>query len=116
MNGPPEDEVLLDAYSQAVVRAVERARPSVVHVGSGRAGPRRGWELRGAGSGVVVAPDGYLLTNHHVVDGSRQLVVGLPDGVLLPALLVGEDPHTDLALLQNPPRRVVGSLPVHRCL
>ncbi len=98
---PSEDEAFLDAYSQAVVRAVERARPSVVSVGSARAG-RAGWTLQGAASGVVVAPDGYVLTNHHVVHGSRELVVGLADGATLPAQRVGEDPHTDLALLRVP--------------
>lgn len=97
-----DDGALLDAYSQAVVRAVERARPSVVHVGSDRAGRRRSLALRGAASGVVVAPDGYVLTNHHVVHGSHQLLVGFPDGTAFPAVVAGEDPHTDLALLQIP--------------
>ncbi len=97
-----EDDSLLDAYSQAVVRAVERAGPAVVRVDTARAGGRLGRGLRAAASGVVIAPDGYVLTNHHVVQGARELLVGLSDGRTLPALRVGEDPHTDLALLRLP--------------
>jgi len=98
----PEDDSLLDAYSQAVVRAVERAGPAVVSVGTARAGGRLGRGLQAAASGVVVAPDGYVLTNHHVVQGPRELLAGLSDGPTLPALRVAEDPHTDLALLRLP--------------
>jgi S1-C subfamily serine protease len=93
-----EREEALDAYSQAVVRAVERAGPAVVSVGGAHTGPGR----PGAASGVVVAPDGYVLTNHHVVQGTQRLVVGLADGRSLPASRVGEDPDTDLALLRVP--------------
>ncbi|GBD28370.1 Putative serine protease HhoB [bacterium HR31] len=95
----PDDGELLDAYSQAVVRAVERVGPAVVSVASGPAGPGR---LHGAASGVVLAPDGYVLTNHHVVQAAPRLAVRLPDGRTLPAVRVGEDPHTDLALLRIP--------------
>jgi S1-C subfamily serine protease len=95
-----EDDSVLDAYSQAVVGAVERAGPAVVSVGTARAGGRLGRGLQAAASGVVVAPDGYVLTNHHVVQGARELVVGLSDGRTVPATWVGDDPHTDLALLR----------------
>ncbi|MCS7235937.1 MAG: trypsin-like peptidase domain-containing protein [Armatimonadota bacterium] len=95
----PDDDQLLDAYSRAVTRAVERAGPAVVSVGVGRPGPVG---RAGGASGLVVAPDGYVLTNHHVVRGRRRVVVGLPDGRTLPASTVGEDPHTDLALLRVP--------------
>ncbi len=95
-----EVDSVLDAYSQAVVRAVERAGPAVVSVGTARAGGRLGRGLQAAASGVVVAPDGYVLTNHHVVQGARELVVGLSDGRTVPATRVGDDPHTDLALLR----------------
>jgi S1-C subfamily serine protease len=95
-----EDDSVLDAYSQAVVGAVERAGPAVVSVGTARAGGRLGRGLQAAASGVVVAPDGYVLTNHHVVQGARELVVGLSDGRTVPATRVGDDPHTDLALLR----------------
>lgn len=96
----PTEVEALDAYSRAVVRAVERVAPAVVSVGVRRSG------RPGTASGLVVAPDGYVLTNHHVVQGSRRPVVGLGDGRLLPAERVGEDPHTDLALLRVPQDRL----------
>jgi S1-C subfamily serine protease len=81
---------LLDAYSQAVIRVVERVAPAVAHV-------RRG---RGGGSGVVIAPDGYLLTNSHVVEGADEVEVAFPDGASYRAPVVGTDPATDLALVR----------------
>lgn len=84
------DAVLLDAYSQAVTGAVERAGPSVVHVGTGR----------GGGSGVLVSRDGLVLTNSHVVAGADRLHVTSMDGKRLPASILGDDPATDLALLR----------------
>lgn len=104
---PPMSEVeALDAYSQAVIRAAERVGPSVVSIVvegvAGQRGGRRMPGARGAGSGVVVAPDGYILTNCHVVQGATRLLVHLPDDRRLPAALVGLDPHTDLALLRVP--------------
>src|SRR3989442_13902043 len=76
---------LLDAYSQAVVRVVERVAPSVVNVRRGRSG----------GSGVIVAPDGYALTNAHVVDGAQAVDVTLGTGREPRAPVVGSDPATD---------------------
>ncbi|HKY52135.1 MAG TPA: trypsin-like peptidase domain-containing protein [Candidatus Limnocylindria bacterium] len=88
---------LLDAYSQAVIRVVERVAPAVAHV-------RRG---RGGGSGVVIAPDGYVLTNAHVVDGASEVDVVFAEGATYRAPVVGTDAATDLALV-----RVLGpSLP-----
>src|SRR5438067_6793820 len=81
---------LLDAFSQAVVRVAERVSPSVVHV-------RRG---RGAGSGVVIAPDGYVLTNAHVVDDAKAVEVVLVDGSTYRAPVIGADPATDLAVVR----------------
>ena len=81
---------LLDAYSQAVIRVVERVTPAVAHV-------RRG---SGGGSGVVIAPDGYVLTNSHVVDGADEVEVVFPDGASYRAPVVGTDAATDLALVR----------------
>jgi S1-C subfamily serine protease len=97
------DGELLDAYSDAVTGAVETVSPAVVHLGVrqeilGRGGQR--FEGRGSGSGVLITPDGYLITNHHVVAGSRQVEVALSDGRALPGMLVGTDPATDLAVVR----------------
>ena len=83
---------LLDAYSQAVIRVVERVAPSVLNV-------RRG---RGGGSGVIVTPDGYALTNAHVVDDVREVSVTLHGGGEMRASVVGRDPATDLAVIRIP--------------
>ncbi len=96
----------LDAYSQAVVRAVDRVGPAVVSVSvQGRRrqpSPRRGPDLRGAGSGVIIASDGYVLTNSHVVRAMERIELGFQDGRTLPATTIGDDPHSDLAVLRVP--------------
>jgi S1-C subfamily serine protease len=95
----------LDAYSEAVISAVARVGPAVVSVGMARRAPerlrRRGMEeLRGAGSGVIITPDGYVQTNSHVVSGSDRIEVGLQDGRTLGARIIGNDPHSDLAVIR----------------
>ncbi len=89
----------LDAYSAAVVGAVDEVGPAVVSVyvgGADEAERARG----GAGSGVVVTPDGYLLTNEHVVQKVSQARVTFVDGRSVPASVAGRDPATDLAVLR----------------
>jgi S1-C subfamily serine protease len=93
--GPdPEEREALDAYSSVVVRVAERLRPAVVNL-RGTQGRRQG-----SGSGVLFTPDGFLLTNHHVVAGQGRVRVRLGSGDELPGRVVGNDPWTDLAVVQ----------------
>jgi S1-C subfamily serine protease len=95
----PDDEAL-DAYSRSVVSVVEQVGPAVVNITTGRHSTERGLDQIGAGSGVIITPDGYILTNSHVVHQARQLQVTLTEGSTLPADLVGSDPPTDLAVIR----------------
>jgi S1-C subfamily serine protease len=93
-----DDAALMDAYSNAVVDVVEAVSPAVVHVQvlsnrGGRAG-------QGSGSGVIVSPDGLVLTNNHVIEGAQSISLSQGDGQRFGARLVGRDPDTDLAVLR----------------
>ena len=107
----PSDQELLDAYSRAVTRVVETVGPSVVAISvrKNRGGGGRGAEpgSAGAGSGVIITPDGFVLTNNHVVEDSEGLEVSLTDGRTFTAQVIGTDPATDLAVI----RISDGSLP-----
>jgi S1-C subfamily serine protease len=86
----PEDRDLLDAYSRAVVGAVERVAPAVVKIDV----------ARGSGSGVIFTPDGFILTNNHVVGKDTGINVTMATGKTLRGELIGRDPHNDLAIVR----------------
>lgn len=96
-----EDE-LLDAYSRSVSSAAEQLSCSVVNIEIERSvnTPRGKRTANGSGSGFVFTPDGYIFTNSHVVSGADSIAVTLPDGRIVKGSLIGEDPHSDLAVIQ----------------
>lgn len=96
----PSDAELLDAYSRAVTAVVEGIGPAVVsiHIGEGRRTSE--FEPSGAGSGFVITPDGYILTNSHVIANAREIRALFIDGQKLMATVIGRDPSTDLAVIR----------------
>ena len=102
---PTDDSPLFDAYSHSVVTAAERVSPSIVYIevrgrSTGRHGHRPGRRTGGSGSGFVITPDGFLLTNSHVVHEADTIHVTLSDGHRTEAQLVGDDPDSDLAVIR----------------
>ncbi len=93
------DADLLDAYSSAVIAVVDSTGPAVVSIAAGWK-QEQGGERGGAGSGVIFTPDGYILTNSHVVHAAHKLVATLTDGRSFEAQHVGDDPATDLAVIR----------------
>lgn len=92
---PPSDHELLDSYSKTIAAVVNRVAPTVVNIRvlSGERG-------QGGGSGFIIARDGFILTNSHVVHGARELEVTLHDSRVFHARLIGTDPETDLAVIR----------------
>jgi S1-C subfamily serine protease len=94
---PDNDRELLDAYSNAVIDVTDRVGPAVVRVETGSKSAR---ERGGLGSGIVISPDGLVLTNSHVVGASKEIRLRDTEGVVTDARVLGVDPDTDLALLR----------------
>ena len=96
------DDELLDNYSRTITRVVEKLGPAVVNIrirGASRS-RQRGSDAGGSGSGFIIAPDGFILTNSHVVHGASRMEVTLADGRVFDATKVGDDPETDLAVVR----------------
>ncbi len=99
-NGDATDVELLDSYSRAVITVVDAVGPAVLMVSRKNSGGGNSFAQEGAGSGVVIAPDGYILTNNHVVQGAEALSVTMEDGTTHEAMVVGTDQATDLAVIR----------------
>src|SRR2546423_6453011 len=115
---PQTDDDVMDAYSRAVIPGAEKVSPSVVYIEVEQPirsrrpnAPRMPQERRGSGSGFIFTPDGFILTNSHVVHGAKKIEVTLSDGHKHLADLIGDDPDTDLAVIRiNAPNLVPAQL------
>jgi S1-C subfamily serine protease len=99
-NDVSTDDLLLDEYSRSVVSAVARVAPAVVNIEIEQRVKNRARDVAGSGSGFVITPDGFILTNSHVVHHAARIVVIVPDGGDCLAQLIGDDPDTDLAVIR----------------
>jgi S1-C subfamily serine protease len=95
---PPDDDALLDAYSDTVTAVVAKLAPAVVQLAVRGGGGENAH--RGTGSGVILSPDGLVLTNSHVAGGGARIEIATADGRRLGARVLGDDPDTDLCLLR----------------
>jgi S1-C subfamily serine protease len=99
-NDIPSDYSLFDEYSRTVVSAVDRVAPAVANIEIQQRSKSHQRQIGGSGSGFVITPDGFILTNSHVVHGATRIVVNLSDGHDYAAQLIGDDPETDLAVIR----------------
>jgi S1-C subfamily serine protease len=98
---PVNDQPLLDAYSEAIMAVTGFASPAVVNIKTSRTTRGRGGRQEpGGGSGFIISPEGFIVTNNHVAEGYRQIEVELQDGSMFKSEVAGLDPHTDLAVLK----------------
>ena len=99
-NDIPSDYSVLDEYSRTVVSAVDRVAPAVANIEIQQRSKSHQRQIGGTGSGFVITPDGFILTNSHVVHGATRIIVNLSDGHDYSAQLIGDDPETDLAVIR----------------